>query len=152
MNNDKKNDTGVKKKIFYKLGAPIFKEDKERFESAIWKREDTPKDAFEYVDKVIDRQINKAVGLLTANAVLFTCFTLNSGDRLTKPASILTLISSLLLLYLLYVVWSESDSYENYEADFKRACQILYKRSYVLSFSIMTSIFSLLLALIQNII
>jgi hypothetical protein len=74
------------KESSHPLGAPWSQSDRDDFETSIIERHSWDKDggidrAVEYVYKIADRQINKARGLLTYDALLFGAF------KIVRPAN-----------------------------------------------------------------
>ena len=79
-------------------------------------------DALNYVDRVVDRQINKARGILPFNSVIITALSLNNRsqyggaikgmlDYLSHTVIAALFISSLLLLELFWVQWGRKPGY-----------------------------------------
>jgi len=137
-------------KKFY-FGAPWHTEDREEFEKAILERYSV-EGAVNYISLIVDRQITKAIGLLTVNTILFAAFT-NTNMHSTYNeiplivASLLVLISSFPLITIMYVAWGSKEEYQVAKQDFEGTCKIVYLRSYFLTFSLMLSFLALIFAI-----
>lgn len=108
----------------------------------------------EYVYRALDRQINKARGLLTYNALLFASFNLvtrSSTDKstliLASAGGMLALLSCLPLLLLMVVDWGKPDKYKDAESDFKSALQTVSRRTRSVKLSLLLSSIATLAAL-----
>lgn len=141
-----------KKSMPFIFGAPIRKKDRLSFVEAMEERfEGAMETAVAYVERVSDRQINKARGLLSYNALLVAIFELSESQDLIKHIGSLSALSSaLLLLILMYVVWGACDQYRSASEDFKRGCEILYRRAWILTLSLIASIAATVLAVVPT--
>ena len=132
----------------FPLGAPypwgpgpacFAKAVKARFSSA-------PETAVTYLDRIIDRQLNKARGLLSFNSILIAALNIerSAGHTTAHPcptdiASIAALVSCMPLLVMMYVVWGPLTTYEDPGAEIDRAVKLCCKRAYMLTASLLAS-------------
>jgi hypothetical protein len=103
---------------------------------------DTEK-AVTYMEKALDRQLNKARGLLTFNSILVAALRVQEGQTYccwNNIGSIFAIVSCLPLLLMLWVVWGSNEDYSETVKDFDRLFALCCKRAYRLSFSILASI------------
>jgi hypothetical protein len=119
-------------------------------------------DAVAYVDRVIDRQINKARGILPFNSILIAALSLENRSGVDPATSMLLeylsypiiaglFISSILLLELFWVHWGKEGEYKNFEEEAVTALVMARDRSLILDMSIILSIaciFGLLLGVV----
>ena len=157
---------------FYVLGAPLLKGDKSPYEATLTNRfraaGDSPTEEekrraneqkADYVYRVLDRQINKARGLLTYNALLFTALNLISrGSTMTFEPKIcgvsaallgrvLALAACAMLLLLLKMSWGKADIYKDADADAKGTLETVWKRTYWVTLSLYVSMMATALAI-----
>lgn len=137
---------------YYPLGAPIKQADRERWEATLEQRFGHKEDAVTYMQKVLDRQINKARGLLTFNSILVAA--LGSQDLpiacLEKWAAISALLSCLPLLALMRVKWpTDPTEVKDAHSDLKSHCSDSYGKSFILTVSLVLSGFATVLILIK---
>jgi hypothetical protein len=105
--------------------------------------------AFEYLDKVLDRQINKANGLLALNSILFTAFTLsNISGWAVIPGSWSTLGSSAMLLNLLWFRTGNAHRYEKPSDEIDDICSTIFRWKRNINIAIRLSAFSMAIAAI----
>lgn len=110
--------------------------------------------ALGYLERVIDRTVNKARGILPFNSVLLTILGLQlSNSRL--PAALqwshvlgitaagLLILSCLLLLSIFWVHWGVESDYEDFRNEFNSTASLIRDRSAVLQFSTLLSIIGL---------
>jgi hypothetical protein len=137
------------------LGIPVRKADWKLYREAIKERFTDPEKGVEYVYRILDRQINKARGLLTYNALLFATFRLFASD--TNPSAISSswikcgagaaLFSCCVLLTLLWVWWGSSDDYRTAANDLIAALDRTMRRTQLISLALALSAISTLIAL-----
>lgn len=124
---------------FFLLGAPLGAGERRLFEDALLSRfgGDAEK-AQAYMDKVLDRQINKARGLLSATSIL-------AGIAIYVGSTFATLMafaSILCMLDILFVRWSATPSYATAHEDFLRTCRLCYSRSILVTLAIASTFLS----------
>ena len=127
------------------LGAPLSAADRAEFEAAILNRFPGPaiEQAVVYADRITDRQINKARGLLSFNSVLFAVFAFHPDTFVMRPfGTLLTLVSSLMLVLLMYVSWAPAKDFVSAETDFRNSCRVCYRRAWILTVAIVLSLVS----------
>jgi hypothetical protein len=105
----------------------------------------------DYVYKILDRQINKARGLLTYNALLFTALSLVSRGPASTPdpkicgvsavflGRVLALGACTVLLWLLKMSWGKADNYASADADFNGTLETVWMRTYWVTVSLYVS-------------
>lgn len=108
--------------------------------------------AFSYLDRIVDRQISKASGLLTFNSVLLVV--LYSQGKPFEGATLLRLLlttmlllSCMLLLDMMLVVWSTSEVFGSASKDFEGSLQVCCTRTRYLSLSTVLALGAILLML-----
>lgn len=150
------SDSPTDQKIRFRFLAPLRASDRRSFETNLSTRFSTcgvlTEGAVEYVDRVIDRQINKANGLLAFDGLLFTALSVVSPGTGSTPISIkigsgLALVAALPLILLLVVSFGKIDDYTTPSADFTKKCQTIYWRTYAICFSVLFSIAAALTSL-----
>jgi hypothetical protein len=156
---------------FYVLGAPLRKENKTPYQTNLTERfkvKPSPTDEnqrradeerTEYLYRVLDRQINKARGLLTYDALLFTALNffsrasaLTSDPRICGVSGvlvgrILALGACAMLLLLLKISWGGAENYSSAEADFTGTLTTVWRRTYWVTVSLYVSIVATALAI-----
>jgi hypothetical protein len=146
-------------KRLYILGAPWSTQYIREYEIAAqtrFTRAGTPdwEKACDYAIRIIDRQINKARGVLTYNGLLFTALTF-AGSRLAQESksttlpllgASLALLACIPLLSLMVVRWASVDEFANAQADFQRMSRQARHRTYVLTMCLYVSVFTTVLA------
>ena len=99
-----------------------------------------------HMDRIVDRQINKARGILPFNSVLLAILAYEK-DHLTQAASlflVITLaISSLCCLFMFPVQWS-SDAYTSFSKELDAAVKLARSRSIYIECAIWTSVVALI--------
>ncbi len=128
------------------LGAPFSEPDKQAYRDALWQRAVSLEDrerAVDYQYRILDRQINKAIGTLTYNALLFAALSAwkNDGPP-TLPlmiGSVVALVACLPLLYLFRVSWGPAAEFADAYEDFCAACATTFERSILLTMSLLLS-------------
>lgn len=125
---------------------PPFKDAKRsEFQRALLARFPDCEGAVEYVDRVLDRQINKANGLLAFDGLLFTALSVVSASVNPIPISIrigcaLALIAALPLILLLVVDFGKISDYVKPCTDFTAKCLTIYYRTYAIILSVLLSV------------
>ena len=153
----------IKRRFF--LGAPLRKEHYETYETILIGRFSDGGDpkrltekGVDYIHRALDRQINKARGLLTYNALLVAAINTVVIARTPRGAipvftvwsnlgRILALASCIPLLVLFYMNWGAVNDFSTADADFKGTYKTLRQRTYFLTLSIYATLFSTLIAL-----
>jgi hypothetical protein len=112
--------------------------------------------AVAYIDRVIDRQLNKCRGVLTFNGLLLASVKLLLDNVLKEPSSCWQttglvslcacaaglMLSSLVLLNLLFVHWRIGGTYKTFGSEFATSVELTALRSRHLSFSLRLSVFA----------
>ncbi|MFM0670227.1 hypothetical protein [Paraburkholderia sediminicola] len=108
--------------------------------------------AFQYLDRVVDRQISKASGLLTFNSILLVV--LYGQDALFKcrepwriVLTTLLIVSCFIMLDMLYVNWSDPSNFESAKKDFEGSLDICSSRTRHLFLSLVLSSLAVLIML-----
>jgi|SRR5215472_3021711 len=102
-------------------------------------------EAVKYLVSMLDRQINKAGGLLSFNALLFAAFNLVT-ERTSHPSipvelgRITTLLVPVPTLLLLWVRWGEASQHETADGDIKSLISTLRWRTWCVQFAVLGSI------------
>lgn len=139
----------------YRWGAPLCRKDKEKFFLDLKQRFDDPEKAFSYIDKVIDRNISKAVGLLQYNAVVlaityiisYSDYNINIWLRAILSVSILfSIISSLVIIDIMFTHWQKDFRYA--WNDVRDSAFLCMKRSMKMTFGLIFSFLASLLDLL----
>lgn len=148
-----------KKESSHLLGAPWNQSDRDDFEASIIERHSWDQNggidrAVDYVYKIADRQINKARGLLSYNALLFGAFRIVRPINGSTPfavtiGSLSALVSCFPLLFLMYVAWGTRSDWRKSENDFHAMCSLIYRRSYFLTVALIISIFATFIAVVE---
>jgi len=127
------------------LGAPVVGMDRRAFEALMLKRFPPPatEQAVGYIERVTDRQVSKAKGLLVFDAVLFVILGV-AGPNTSMSSwaifgSLALFVSSLSLLLLMYASWGATENYADAESDFRRSCANFYRGAYLLTIGIATT-------------
>lgn len=108
-------------------------------------------DALAYADRVVDRQINKARGILPFNSILIATLSLENRNGVDPATSYILeylsypiiaglFLSSILLLELFWVHWGKKSEYENFKAEVITGLVMARDRSTILDMSIILSI------------
>jgi len=111
-----------------------------------------PEEAVKYLIGTLDRQINKAGGLLSFNALLFAAFTLVT-ERTARPSlpieigRITTLLVPVPTLLLLWVRWGTAAEHESAATDVASLVSTLRWRTWLVKFAVIGSIVNAGLAL-----
>lgn len=133
------------------LGAPTHRGDVEIFALVLQHRFENAKDTgVGYIDRVVDRQLNKARGLLTYNSLMLATSNLIGLEATFKvPVSVLALISCLFLMKMMYVEWGSIQTYEDWSADIADGVYVAAGRAKLLTASLAFSgVASLLLGFV----
>jgi hypothetical protein len=101
--------------------------------------------AFAYVDKVVDREIGKAVGLLTFNSIIIA---IAVWGELWLPI-LASAIASILLLWLLWVVKGSSGDILTAQRDFEITSAMIWQRMVWINVSVALSIATVVLLALQ---
>lgn len=136
------------------LGAPFRFPDQDEMIHALEQRFNSDMEkAFSYGVDIGNRQINKAIGLLTFNSILFAAYNVSNKTTLIPIpfAQLLSLLSCLPLLYMMFVVWFPAENYKTAEADFSQLMDVIFKRSHFLSLSLYIAFISLSCAILNTI-
>jgi hypothetical protein len=137
------------------LGAPYQGKDREEFQAALLERfsqaaDDAGEKAVKYVDTIVDRQINKASGLLAFNSILYAATTISTANSMPQTVcGFLALASSIILVPMMFVLWGQPSQYKTAQADFQDACKSAYRKSYMLTASLILSTGAAVFALID---
>lgn len=96
-----------------------------------------------YMERVIDRIINKARGILPFNSILLVIVGMERAEQKNPLVIAVTLaslaFSSLILLTLFWVHWGKVDHYQKASDEFNATARIIWFRSYVLQIAIVAS-------------
>lgn len=126
----------------YWMGTPWWASDREAFKSAILGRYKGDAElAFAYVNKVIDRQISKAGGLLAFNSIVFAGLQIagvSSGPA--KLSAVLSLLAALMLLLLMRVKWGSPASFQTADDDLSYSLNMCFNRAMAISWSLLLSV------------
>jgi hypothetical protein len=142
----------------FRFFGPIRRRDQQRFEEAFKKRFTMcgvlNQEIVAYVDRVLDRQINKTNGLLAFDGLLFAALSLQKSESGSLPISIKigvtsALLAALLLIFLLVVSFGAVDDYDSTASDFEAKCRTIYWRTYLLCVSVISSLTAAICALWQ---
>jgi hypothetical protein len=133
--------------------------DRDDFEASIierhgWDEKGGVERAVDYVYKIADRQINKARGLLTYNALLFAAFrsirpAIGPVPRAITIGALSALASCLPLLFLMYVAWGTRSNWRTSKNDFHAVCQLIYQRSYLVTVALLISAVATMVAVYE---
>ena len=111
-----------------------------------------PEEAVKYLIATLDRQINKAGGLLSFNALLFAAFNLVT-ERTSHPSipveigRITTLVVPIPILLLLWVRWGAAVEHTTADGDIASLVSTLRWRTWCVKFAVLGSIANAGLAL-----
>jgi hypothetical protein len=142
----------------FRFFAPFRHRDREIFETKLRERFTMcgvlNEGIIEYVDRVLDRQINKANGLLAFNGLLFTALSVANSGRSATPTSVkigsaFALFAAIILILLLVVSFGAGDDYDSTSSDFKVKCRTIYLRTNTICISVMFSITAAMFSLWQ---
>jgi hypothetical protein len=99
--------------------------------------------AVDYVYRAIDRQINKARGVLAYNGLLFASFNLasrNTSDKFVTTVAnlgaVAALLSCFVLLYLMIFELGDAHNYASTENDFNATFDSMWRRKTILEYSL----------------
>lgn len=117
--------------------------------------------ALSYLERVIDRTVNKARGILPFNSVLLTILglqlsnsplpaALNWSHVLGITAAGLLILSCLLLLSIFWVHWGVESDYADFRNEFNSTASLIRDRSAVLQFSTLLSIVGLVVGAVRS--
>lgn len=151
--------------LIFKLWGIPFGADLLKISEAMFSRYVTAareSDALAYTDRVVDRQINKARGILPFNSIFIAALSLEnrSGvdpatlhilEYLAYPIIAGLFVSSILLLELFWVHWGKESEYKDFKEEVVTGLVMARDRSAILDMSITLSIaciFGLLLGVI----
>jgi len=153
-----------KSKQRFLLGAPLREDLYETYKTTLINRfsEGDPKvfteKGVDYINRVLDRQINKARGLLTYNALLVTAINTVVVARTPRGAvpvfmhwidigRILALASCIPLLAIFYLIWGPAEVFKDAASDFAGTYNTLRQRTYLLTVAIYATLLATLIAL-----
>jgi hypothetical protein len=127
----------------YLFGAPLSKVDLNMYIEAVLERYrnngNITEGGMAYSQRLIDRQLNKARGILTFNALFFGV----SFQIKNIYSQSLSILACIICLWLCHVTWSKDNSvYKTFEAEETHSFHTSRKRSIGLTLSIFLSIFS----------
>ncbi|OYT99284.1 MAG: hypothetical protein CFE40_05300 [Burkholderiales bacterium PBB1] len=124
------------------MGSPWWASDRQAFKTAILGRfSGNAELAFDYVNRVIDRQISKASGLLAFNSIVFAGLQIaNVSTFAAKLSAVLSLLAALFLLLLMHVKWGSPDTFQTAEDDLNYSLNVCFNRAMVISWSLALSI------------
>jgi len=115
--------------------------------------------ACDYIYRAVDRQINKARGVLAYNGLLFASFSLaarSSTDKiilmLASVGAIVALSSCFPLLYLMIFNIGEVDQYATARSDFEGTFSAVWRRTRSVTASLWLSLLATLIAVLIPII
>ena len=133
---------------------PPAKLQKEAFQGHLLARFDAKEGIVEYIDRVLDRQINKANGLLAFNGLLFTALSVISSAAGSTPLSIkvggtLALAASIPLIPIFVVQFGGISAYQTPQKDFESKCKTIYRRTWGIDLSVFLSFFAAAFALLH---
>jgi hypothetical protein len=114
--------------------------------------------AISYAERVIDRQINKARGILPFNSIVIAAFglertKLQAGHEVLFNVNITSLllfamfglaVSSVLCLALFFVRWAKSETYGFFHYELESTLDVLLKRSKIIEVATIISLSSLI--------
>lgn len=130
----------------YALGAPLSRAEKNSVEEAILARfGGNAAEASAYIDRIIDRQITKAGGILNGTAIL-------AGISVYVKALLplgLALVTILLMLTLYYVQWSRPDHFRTAQKDFESMIELCYTRSVTITIGSLLTFLSVVLLILH---
>jgi hypothetical protein len=145
------------------LGIPTKRETVNLFRNHIWKRytdKEYPESAgvdvqnidraSAYMERVIDRLLNKARGILPFNSILLVIVIaiMNSGlekpDWLINTTLAILLGSSIMALLTFLVHWGDVNHYGKIENEFDTTTRIIWIRSFMLQISVILSLVGVL--------
>lgn len=131
------------------LGFPLTKKGFSKYKDAIGKRyQNNWEKAFSYVNKVLDREINKSIGLLTFNGILFAALSLaENKTTLINWAKVLVLFSCVPLLRVMFVVWGRPSDSSSDQKDFDATFKMVWWRSGFILISLVLSFLATLCCL-----
>lgn len=144
---------------FFPLGAPWRSKHIEPYVKALETRFGTGMGrGVDYLHRILDRQINKARGLLTYNALLFASMNamiIAGSPRGTVPVVtplgrlglFLALTSCIPLLFIFYLSWGTASALESDASDFSVTLLTLRRRTYLLTLSIYATLIATVIAL-----
>ncbi len=129
------------------LGAPSKASEVDEFKRAIWNlyKDKNEYAAIAFADRVIDRQLNKARGILTFNAILLAAWRFSEHPPLWF--TLFPLTSCVLMLRVCWVHWGDASTYASLEQEFNVTIDIGLRRSRMIAGSIWISFVSLALLL-----
>jgi hypothetical protein len=159
----------------------------EKFKLAVWKRytnkaafpeEVEPIDAagvqnadraITYLDRIIDRQINKVRGILPFNSIIIAALSIERSRinyGISVCPSLISLLhdvtildtltaiaclgySSILCLRLFLVYWGPIEQYETFDAEVRASADVIRNRSSIIEKSVLISMASLFIAVLS---
>jgi hypothetical protein len=114
--------------------------------------------AIEYIYRIMDRQINKAIGLLAFDALLCAALTLVDAQKVFAEGTLwskapvagaaLALGSCLPLLVILWLKWGAPSELENAEKELAAAMKVIWTRTHCLSLALYFSFGATLVAIV----
>jgi hypothetical protein len=114
--------------------------------------------AVEYIYRIMDRQINKAIGLLAFDALLCAALTLVDAQKVFAEGTLwskapvagaaLALGSCLPLLVILWLKWGAPSELQNAEKELAAAMKVIWTRTHCLSLALYFSFGATLVAIV----
>lgn len=122
-------------KRFFPLGAPIREKYRQPYREHFWNRYTDKELAIDFIYRVLDRQINKALGLLTYNALLFGALSFRvNQSRTAYSGRIIALGSCFPLLALIWVNWGSAKRFADAYSHFTSTFTTVVWRTYFLRY------------------
>ena len=149
----------LKGALYFPLGAPWRSKHIEPYVKTLEARFGDKMDrGVDYLHRILDRQINKARGLLTYNALLFAAMnamiiagsprgTVPTVTPLGRLGLFLALASCIPLLFILYLSWGTASVLGSEASDFSATFLTLRRRTYILTLSIYATLIATVIAL-----
>jgi hypothetical protein len=135
------------------FGAPLGKTQRKAFKDAVVQRFTTTvggaatadyESAASYATEILDRQINKANGLLTYNGLLLTAFTVlwtqAASQRAALLGSLCALAASAPLVGLFHVSWGKPGDFSSHQNEFETVWLTVFRRTYWITTSVWLSL------------
>jgi hypothetical protein len=132
---------------FFNVACPPWGEQAQRkYLTALLKRYGNWRDIAVHLRGIVDRQFEKANGLLAFNAILIAILTLRgSWTTLTTIALVLQLLSSVFLLFTIYSFWGRPSRYQSDQTDAAESLWIAGKRAVLHNVAVGMSLVALLM-------
>ncbi|UMY18500.1 hypothetical protein MMB17_03945 [Methylobacterium organophilum] len=149
-----------------RLGVPLSYAEVRIFRENMWKRytgKSFPDEgdgtqagaALLYLDRIVDRLINKARGILPFNSILIVIANLeralDAHKELINASLVSLVVSTVLLINLFWVHWGDVDHYASAAREFGATVRIIWVRSMIMQISIFLSLLGLVLLTISGV-